>query len=862
MSSTSAGETSSGRGRGRRGGGRGRGRGGRGGRGSNNKNTNAAAAKTPSESSGQSKRRNTKGGRGEGKDNKSQKGKKEDTKPVPKVSEEELKRQEEAQKKAEAEKAERKRQEDAEKAAKAALEARQKEKEDIEQKILDAKDLLKGAIDTTLQHKEYRAAMEPEELAKSRKEFEANKKKLKTDLKKCTAFVKKIKSGTAWSMKPEDIRKDVATLNLSRYVEEVVSATLETKPKVADIPVVMALAVAMHQRYPEFLSNLLPSLWNVVNGKADAETAKLRRVYLRLLTEFLLAGLLPEPRTLVKCISEATGGKDGSYAVQDANLVVAFTKAAGFEIFGVTPRSIQEAIAAIRRESERAQTISQGDESNAEDAPVVVSQDILNKATEIASKIDDIVKERAVSSEQSEILSKHCLGAYKTLADSLVQTHGKLQKLEKRCEQDRLLSGTLTEAREKGLADARMLKESLEKSVDALSDILDQPMPQLQEAEDDADDELGAGLEVWTKGGGEGENDFGPFDDEETRAFYCDVPDLLTTIPPALLGMSQEAIEARKVENLKKYGAEIESEVEEGESHPEIAPTSEAELEAEDEALARLDAEDEEGEGSGMVEENEVNKDTPHYKLMVLLEQELPECNRREQIDEVTEKFCTNHGSTKNSRKRLTRTLFLVPRNRLDLLPFYSRMAATLDRVWPDIAAPLITDLEQQFHGQAKFKKNQNVDSRMKTARYIGELTKFGVAPPIVFLQCMKRCLEDFTGSNVDVACCLLESAGRFLYRTKYTNARVTALMDSMTRLSKAKVSKSADPSFSSNTENEANSCHFELSAESRGAFTVLDQGSILQRETPSKWSSKTGKGVSAARSLLAIFALGPSRIY
>ena len=42
------------------------------------------------------------------------------------------------------------------------------------------------------------------------------------------------------------------------------------------------------------------------------------------------------------------------------------------------------------------------------------------------------------------------------------------------------------------------------------------------------------------------------------------------------------------------------------------------------------------------------NKDAPHYKLSLLLEQELPECNRREQVDELSEKFCSNHGSSKN----------------------------------------------------------------------------------------------------------------------------------------------------------------------------------------------------------------------
>jgi hypothetical protein len=58
-------------------------------------------------------------------------------------------------------------------------------------------------------------------------------------------------------------------------------------------------------------------------------------------------------------------------------------------------------------------------------------------------------------------------------------------------------------------------------------------------------------------------------------------------------------------------------------------------------------------------------------------------------------------------------------------------MTATLSRVWPEIATTLNTDLEQQFHGQAKYKKNQNIESRLRTARYIGELTKFRIAPPM-----------------------------------------------------------------------------------------------------------------------------------
>ena len=258
----------------------------------------------------------------------------------------------------------------------------------------------------------------------------------------------------------------------------------------------------------------------------------------------------------------------------------------------------------------------------------------------------------------------------------------------------------------------------------------------------------------------------------------------MTTVPPALLNLSPEEIEKRKANNAAKFKNNFEALAEDVENDaPEVEGSSEAQLEADeqDEGAAKGEAE--------MDGQEEENQDTPHFKLMTLLEQELPECNRREQIDEIAEKFCTNHGSSKNSRKRLQETLFHVPRTRLDLLPFYSRLAATLGRVWSEVSDALVTSLEQQFHGQAKFKKNQNIESRLKTARYIGELTKFRIAPPMIAFRCIRRCLDDFTGGNIDVACCILESCGRYLYRLPHTNPKLTALMDAMMRIGKSKVS-------------------------------------------------------------------------
>ena len=136
----------------------------------------------------------------------------------------------------------------------------------------------------------------------------------------------------------------------------------------------------------------------------------------------------------------------------------------------------------------------------------------------------------------------------------------------------------------------------------------------------------------------------------------------------------------------------------------------------------------------------------------------------------------------------MQKALFSAPRSRLDLLPYYSRTAAIFDRVFSDIAEPLILELEKQFHGLARWKKQQSLENRLRNARFIGELTKFRVAPPIVALRGMRRCLDDFSGFNIDVACCLLESCGRFLYRTKHTSGKIAQLLDTMKRIRKAKV--------------------------------------------------------------------------
>ena len=149
---------------------------------------------------------------------------------------------------------------EAEKKRLAEIERRQKLQAEYESSILSAITSLESFTSAAKLHADLRRQLDPQPLVageispldQERKSFEKSKKSLKSDLKKCTAFVKKIKSGSYHT--PTELNSPnnpIRTLNLTRYVEEVATALTEpqTKVKQSDIPGVVLLCVEMHRRY-------------------------------------------------------------------------------------------------------------------------------------------------------------------------------------------------------------------------------------------------------------------------------------------------------------------------------------------------------------------------------------------------------------------------------------------------------------------------------------------------------------------------------------------------------------------------------------------------------------------------------------
>lgn len=487
----------------------------------------------------------------------------------------------------------------------------QRQKEAAHAALLQAKIQLESKISSACQrleanfvqvsemHKQFRCRLHADKLASTRAKFQLDKKNLKSDLKKCTAFCKKIKTTTSWDGPGviSSMISDVESLNLTRYIEEIVSAFLECKMRVSDIPSLVHLCVAIHERYEEFRDLFIPKLISSVSYKANSsnDDVKQKRIFLRFLTELLLAGVIQDPKPIVRIVGDACGApsltteKDrmadgGSYQVTDAHMVVAFAKAAGHEIFGVIASNVivdtdllKSAIAQYDSAACSNQVASDQDmslESNTKKGPTVITNSVthmegsvensnqysvslscIELAKSILEKVMKVSETLAVSESVSALLRSHVAGAFKTLCVSYVNSHKKLVKLEKRCEEDRLLSGCLTEQREKGLADAQRLMETLEKSVETIADVLNETIPELIVEVEDSDTmnpNEGSGIELYKREGDRDVN-LGPFDDEETRLFYCDIPDFLCLIPPALLGYGVDEAEKLRASNALRF---------------------------------------------------------------------------------------------------------------------------------------------------------------------------------------------------------------------------------------------------------------------------------------------------------------------
>ncbi|XP_067945290.1 regulator of nonsense transcripts 2-like isoform X2 [Watersipora subatra] len=568
--------------------------------------------------------------------------------------------------------------------------------------------------------------------------------RLDSSLKKNTAFVRKLKSYT--ESQKDGLMKEIMSLNLTKYISEVATAIVETKLKMSDIPSAIEVCCLLHERYAEFADALLDNWQKVLLQKKDDKVTNQSkfRVDLRFFAELVSVGILPEKGSLNTLSNQLNilinYDKDEH---NNVSIIQSFCRHCGSDYAGLVPR----------------------------------------KYRVLAEKYNLTIPSCPTLPAEKQRGCRNLLkDYYNSLCNQLQKEDKDLQYMEWQNRRIILTKGELNADRQEKYDHLKSSHGKLLSNVQTLSDLVDEEICELVNHKfggDDGDIEFSAAQEFHYDG------DTSLYEDEETQQFYEKLADLKATVPQILLRDSQPSegtpAEEELAESPSKKEKEEDLKVEDVEQEllegkEEADKTSQQDEELQEELHL------EEGEmGDTETSEDTVEVATTSKLMFDKFLQDLSNCVNRELIDRAAHDFCMTH-NTKRNRKRLAKHLFAVPRTRYDLLPFYSRLVATLDPCMPDVSSELCKFLILDFRWLVRKKDQIKIESKIKCVRFMGELVKFGVFPKTEVLKCLKMLMFEFSHHNIDMACAMLESCGRYLYRSPDSHHRTRVYLEVMMR--------------------------------------------------------------------------------
>ncbi|KAH6806703.1 regulator of nonsense transcripts UPF2 [Perilla frutescens var. frutescens] len=597
---------------------------------------------------------------------------------------------------------------------------------------------------------------------------------LDSSIKRNTAVIKKLKQIN--DELREGLMDELRSVNLSKFVSEAVTAICEAKLKSADIQSAVQICSLLHQRYKEFAPSLVQGLLKVfVPGKSvedlDADKnsrAMKKRSTLKLLLELYFVGVVEDSGIFVNIIKDLTSTehlKDRDATQTNLSLIASFARQGRFLLgFPLT------------------------------------GQDIL----------EEFLKGLNITADQKKFFRKAIQTYYDVSVELLLSEHASLRQMEHENAKILNAKGELSEENATSYEKLRKSYDNLSRGISSLAEALDMQPPVMPE--DSHTTRVTSGEDVSSPVSSKDSATLEAlWDDEDTRAFYECLPDLRAFVPAVLLG------EAEPKSNEQSSKAQDQSADTAPESdkqvvmqeNPEVSADSaivpedkegkDNDKEEKDKEKAK-DSDKEKGKDKDAERRGESEKDKTKgldgTNLEALLHR-LPSCVSRDLIDQLTVEFC--YLNSKSTRKKLVRALFNVPRTSLELLPYYSRLVATLCTCMRDVSSMLLQLLEEEFNTLINKKDQMNIETKIRNIRFIGELCKFKIAPASLVFSCLKACLDDFTHHNIDVACNLLETCGRFLYRSPETSVRMSNMLEILMRLKNV---KNLDPRQSTLVEN------------------------------------------------------------
>ena len=599
-------------------------------------------------------------------------------------------------------------------------------------------------------------------------------KALDSNLKKNTAFVKRVKQSLGVDAK-EQLLRDLGSLNLDKYLEEIIQAVPDGLLRCTNARDCLAAAEILSAFLGRFggdsfsapLTQILATSLSPPNRTAlqtapqdqreRDETARVARqkTLLRITAELALVQLVGHTKEqdstswLFQLVKELLSSDREHVNVP---ILITLLKALG--------TSLLDPAATSAKEGEAPGTAVDGV------ARGLGSLSLKEAMGESLAKLDEADPELAplVSAEMKAKFRKLFETYFTTLSRRIVREHQRLQDQDRKNHEAYIRSGEIFEDRQQNYEKMTKTFERLHDWGKVLSELLGVAMPEL--ADNTKSSTIGLGVNLDSKSAFLGDRDDeefasnqSPWEDDDTRKFYEDLLDLGDILPPSILNAGSSSAKDEPASSIAAGAS--------AENTPKPSETEVRELD---------DGGNNPVSADGVEDQMSAG---PAAQLNSLLAK-LPDMTNRAMIDSAAVDFAFISG--KPARRRLVKHLASIPRSRLDLIPYYARLVATLNKYMPDVGTGLIALLDDEFRYFQRKRNTDLTESRAKNARFLSELTKFRVTPTHTIFHCLKICLEDFSGPNIDILATFLEACGRYLLRTEDTSAKMRSMLEMLRR--------------------------------------------------------------------------------
>ncbi|KAH9917919.1 transcription factor [Epithele typhae] len=596
-------------------------------------------------------------------------------------------------------------------------------------------------------------------------------KTLDSSLKRHTALIKRMRQSLGAEHR-DQVLKDIDTLSLEKYVDEIVGAAAEGVLKCKtekDVWSAVEVISALHRRFPKaFTSSIVSSLSVSLAPPSKAALATLSLEQREKEDSSRITRQRPILRVCGRARppQEKSGGEWVMKTIRDLlsndpslsslPLLLVFLKSYSSPFLGIVP---PEEVA------------------HSNGTPSVP----FNEAEELVEK------------EIRDRFKKMCEGYFDNVAKKLVMEHNRLQDQDRRNHEAYIRSGEIFEDRQQAY---EKMTKNYEKLLASCQKQLYLPMPTLKTASQKSESiQIGVstGSSILGGDGDEGVGGGGKWEDEEERRFFEEIPDIKDYVPRSVLGLDGEGDDDS--EDGKEKERQDKERVEE-----EVRKLEEelAGMKVDGEGKALLNGNNKVAEDEDLEVDNaptptpgtpkESPATTPQLapqgpsQLLTALLARLPDATNRSLVDQAAVDFAFLN--SKAARKRLVKFMTQIPKSRSDLLPHYSRFIAILNRYMPDLGTDIVAALDEEFHYLQRKKKvvKELSEVRMRNITFLSNLTKFRVVPAHKILHAFKVCLDDFSGTNVENIAMLLEGCGRFLLRSEETHEPFSKMIELMRR--------------------------------------------------------------------------------